>query len=109
MTAKPVRLLAQADQELRQVTAWYRREGGQALALEWADAVAASLRHVGANPQAGSPRYAVVLNLPGLRFWQMSRFPYLVFYVEYEDRVDIWRVLHAQRDVPAWMGEGESQ
>jgi hypothetical protein len=31
------------------------------------------------------------------------RYPYLVFYVERSDHIDIWRVLHGQRDIPAWL------
>ena len=54
---------------------------------------------------AGSPRYAHELNLPGLRFWPLTRFPYLVFYFEHDNYVDVWRVLHQQRDIPAWMNE----
>lgn len=49
------------------------------------------------------PRYATRTNTPGLRFWQVKRFPYLIFYVEREDHVDVWRVLHGQRDIPAWL------
>jgi toxin ParE1/3/4 len=33
----------------------------------------------------------------------------LIIYLERDTRLDIWRVLHAQRDVPAWMGQGEFQ
>lgn len=31
--------------------------------------------------------------------------PYLVYYVEREDHVDVWRVLRSRRDVPAGMQE----
>ena len=57
----------------------------------------------------GASRSAIALNLGGLRFWPVQGFPYLVFYVERETQVDVWRVLQAQRDVPAWMVEGEVQ
>lgn len=30
-------------------------------------------------------------------------FPPSDFYVEREDHVDVWRVLHGQRDIPAWL------
>lgn len=30
-------------------------------------------------------------------------FPPLVFYLETKDCIDIWRVLHTARDIPAWM------
>ena len=61
--------------------------------------------HIARQPASGSPRYAHELNLPGLRFWPLTRFPYLVFYFERDDCVDVWRVLHGQRDIPAWMNE----
>jgi hypothetical protein len=32
-----------------------------------------------------------------------------VFYVERDEHVDVWRVLHAQRDIPAWMDEPKSK
>ena len=40
------------------------------------------------------------LNLPGLRSWPLTHYPYLVFYLERADHVDVWRVLHGQRDIP---------
>jgi toxin ParE1/3/4 len=45
------------------------------------------------------------LNLSGLRSWPLTRYPYLVFYVEHPDHVDVWRVLQGQRDITAWMQE----
>jgi toxin ParE1/3/4 len=47
------------------------------------------------------------LNLPGLKSWPLTRYPCLVFYVERPDHIDVWRVLHGQRDVPAWMREAD--
>jgi toxin ParE1/3/4 len=38
----------------------------------------------------------------------LTRFPFLVFYVERTDHIDVWRVLHGQRNVPAWMQEPEA-
>lgn len=61
---------------------------------------------IGRQPAAGSPRQAHALNLPGLRFWSLTRYPYRVFYVEHGDFIDfidVWRVLHQERDLPAWM------
>lgn len=109
MTGKPVHVLPRAEHDLRQTTEWYRDQGAAVLASKWADAVSAALRHVSANPRTGASRYAIALNLGGLRFWPVHGFPYLIFYIEREAQVDVWRVLHAQRDMPAWMGEGESQ
>jgi toxin ParE1/3/4 len=33
----------------------------------------------------------------------VPRFPYLIFYLVGADHVDVWRVLHAERDIAAWM------
>lgn len=43
------------------------------------------------------------LNLPDLRSWALSRYPYLIFHIERPDHIDVWRVLHSKRDIPAWM------
>lgn len=51
----------------------------------------------------GSPRHAHQLDLPGLRVWQLTPYPYLVFYVERPGHIDVWRVLHGRSDIPAWM------
>lgn len=55
------------------------------------------------------PRYAHELALPGLLYWPLRRYPYLVFYVERDDHVDVWRVLHGVRDIPEWLIESTSR
>jgi toxin ParE1/3/4 len=30
-------------------------------------------------------------------------YPHLIFYIERDDHVDVWRVLDGKRDIPAWM------
>ena len=57
--------------------------------------------HIARHPAAGSARYALELNLPGLRSWPLTNYPYLVSYLEFDDHIDVWRVLHDQRDIPA--------
>lgn len=39
--------------------------------------------------------------------WPLARDPHLVFYVEREDCIDVWRVLHGKRDIPAWLQESD--
>ena len=104
MTAKRVVLTAQARAEVRRATARYRNEGGPALARRWADAVENAVRHISAHPATGSTRYAAPLKLREIRFWPVRGFPYLVFYIEREQQVDVSRILHAERDIPASMG-----
>lgn len=81
----------------------YLAEGAEQAALGFIDALERACGHIGRHPATGSPRYAHELDLPGLRVWPLKRYPHLVFYVERKDRIDVWRVLHGQRDIPAWM------
>jgi toxin ParE1/3/4 len=83
----------------------YLGEGSASAALGFVDALEKAYSHLARLPAAGSPRYAHDLNLPGLRSWPLTRYPYLVFYFEQNDSVDVWRVLQGQRDIPAWMNE----
>jgi toxin ParE1/3/4 len=108
VSAKPVIPRAQAKRDVDEALDHYLLEGGPAVAAGFVDSLEEPYLHLGRHPASGSPRYAHELNLPGLRYWPLNRFPYLVFYVERADHVDIWRVLHAQRDIPAWMQVHES-
>ena len=105
MTPKPVITREQAQRDIDEAIDYYLKEAGDRVALRFIDAVEAAFRSIGQAPAAGSPRYAYELNLPGLRTRLLKRFPYLVFYVETADHIDVWRVLHAKRDIPAWLQE----
>lgn len=107
MQAKPVVPREQAHRDVEDAIAWYLAEDAESAALGLVDALAEAYAHIARHPASGSPRYAHELNLPGLRSWPLLRYPYLLFYVEHPERVDVWRVLHAQRDVPSWMRESE--
>ena len=85
--------------------AYYLNEAAESVALGFIDALEQAYAHIARHPGTGSPRYAHELNLPGLRTWSLTRYPYLVFYLERPDRIDVWRVLHGQRVIPAWMQE----
>jgi toxin ParE1/3/4 len=105
MKVKPVipRMLATQDAET--IVDNYRSENASAAALGFIDALEQAYRHIGRNPATGSPRYAHELDVPGLRGWPLKRYPYIVFYVERADHIDVWRVLHGTRDIPAWLRE----
>ena len=82
-------------------------EGATGAALGFIDAVEHAFTHISRQPGTGSPRYAHELNLPGLRTWLLTPYPHLVFYLERPDHIDVWRVLHGRRDIPAWLLEAE--
>lgn len=103
MRSRPVVPREQACQDVEDVVAHYLAEDAEAAALGFIGALERAYSHIGRHPATGSPRYAHELNLPGLRFWPLTHYPYLVFYADYPDYVDVWRVLHEQRDIPASM------
>ncbi|MDN5870124.1 MAG: type II toxin-antitoxin system RelE/ParE family toxin [Nitrococcus sp.] len=97
----------QAQDDIQRAADYYFREGGAKLELRFIDAVEAAIQHIAAHPATGSPRYADALRIPGLRCWPVKCFPYLVFYIERAVQADVWRLLHKQRDIPAWMQNAE--
>lgn len=101
--SKPVVLRERAQRDIDEAIEHYLTDAGQAIALSFIDALEDALRRISEQPESGSPRYAHELGIPGLRFQSTGRFPYLVFYAEREAELDIWRVLHAARDIPAGM------
>lgn len=105
MKSKPVIPRSLAKQDIDEAVGYYLTEGGQQAALGFIDALERAYSHIGRQPATGSPRYAHELNLPSLRFWALKHYPYLIFYIERTDHIDVWRVLQSQRDIPVWMNE----
>lgn len=103
MTARPVVPRALANRDIDEAINYSRDEHANSAALGFIDALEQAYAHISQHPGTGSPRYAHELNLPGLRSWPLVDYPRIVFYVERPDRIDVWRVLHGQRDIPAWM------
>lgn len=94
---------AVAEHDVEEAVAYYRGEAGPGTALGFVGALEAAITHLCDYPLIGSLRFAFELDIPDLRSWPLQRFPYLVFYVPDDDRIDIWRVLHARRDIPAFL------
>jgi toxin ParE1/3/4 len=105
VTSKPVIPRSQANRDVDAAIAHYLDEGANDAALGFIDALEDAYGNIGRNPAAGSPRYAHELGIADLRFWVMPTYPYSIFYIENSDHVDVWRVLHGQRDIPAWLSE----
>jgi toxin ParE1/3/4 len=106
--ALPVVARELAAQDVDDAIAFYLGEGPEKAALGFVDALEDAYAHIGRHSATGSPRYALDLNLRGLRFWPLKRYPYLVFYIEHADHIDVWRVLHGQRDIPVWMQDPDA-
>jgi toxin ParE1/3/4 len=93
------RELALVDVET--TTQWYAQQAGELAALKFLAALDAAYAHIERHPATGSPRWGLELDVPDLRSWPLGRFPHLVFYVERESHVEVWRVLHGARDIPS--------
>lgn len=96
-------LRAAAERDVQDAVDYYREEAGPEIALGFIDSLESAILHVCQYPLSGSLRFAFELEIPELRSWTLQRFPYLVFYVPDDDRIDIWRVLHARRDIPMFL------
>lgn len=97
-----------ANHDVDETLAYYLRESAEQAALGFIDALEEAYAHIARHPATGSPRYVHALDLPGLRCWPLTRYPHLVFYVELPDHIDVWRVLHGKRDIPAWLADSDA-
>lgn len=100
MKPRPIVPREQANRDVDDAITYYLNDAGEAVALGFIDALGQAYGHVGCFPATGSSSYGRELNLPGLRTWPSTHYPYLVFHIECPDRIDVWRVLHSQRDIP---------
>ena len=95
------RLRAVAAADVDSVVAYYRDTAGSDVAVEFIGELEAAISHLIRHPFSGSLRFAYELEIPELRSWSLHKFPYLIFYLPDDDHLDVWRILHARRDVPA--------
>jgi toxin ParE1/3/4 len=105
VTARTVVPRQKAEQDIDDAIDYYIGEAGADVALDFIDELEAAFEQLAVHAESGSPRYAIELDLPGLRYWPLRKFPFLIFYVETSTRVDVWRVLHGKRDIPPMMQE----
>lgn len=109
MSPKPVVPGALADRDFDNILAYYMRESAPHAVLSFADALENAYSIIGRKPAIGSTRDADELDIPGLRSWALPRFPYVIFYLEQEAHIEVWRILHGRRDIPARLREPEPE
>ena len=95
---KQVRRSDEAQKDIDGIVVHYSRES-LVLANRFIRQYETSIRAIAAMPGRGSPRFGNELGIPDLRTYAMRDFPYLVFYRDHIDAIDIDRVLHSHRDV----------
>jgi toxin ParE1/3/4 len=101
---RPVVPRSAANEDVDEAIDFHLRDGSDNAALGFIDALEAAYRHIARAPGSGSLRYAHELEVPGLRCWPLRRYPHIVFYVERAEHIDVWRVLHGERDIPTTLG-----
>lgn len=106
---KPFILRQLAQQDYDNSIAYYLAEAGQDVAIRFVHAVDAALNHIALNPATGSPCYAELLAQPRLRSWLITRFSYIILYIEQSDSIDVIRIIHQHADIPAHLHDDENE
>jgi toxin ParE1/3/4 len=109
VTSKLVVPRAKARTDVDLAVDHYTNEAGADVAFSFIDALEQAYAFISEAPATGSPRWSSELNLPGLRTVRLKGFPWLIFYIESESHVDVWRVLHVKRDIPAWLTDADDE
>jgi toxin ParE1/3/4 len=97
---KPVIPRTLALQDVDDAVAHLLQQQATDAALNLIDSLEVAYTHISKNAATGSTRCAHALDLPGLRTWPLTGYPYLIFYVEQDAHIDVWRLLHMSRDIP---------
>jgi toxin ParE1/3/4 len=74
------------------------------VAVRLVKATHAALDQIELIPGIGSPLLGKRLGIPGLRTWQVAKFPLLWFYFERGDPLDVVRLLGERQDIAAILG-----
>ncbi len=101
MKIKRVVRRARADRDIEEAIDRYLEERADAAARGFVECLQRTLNHISRFSGSGSPKYGIELDIDGLRSPPMQRYPYVVFYIDHEEAVEIVRVLHGQRDIPS--------
>ena len=91
----PVVVRPEADEDIAAARDWYDDQQA-GLGKPFAARVAAVIDRLGDMPEL----YCEVG--PGVRAAPVARFPYVLYYRPFADRVEVLAVLHGSRDPSAW-------
>jgi toxin ParE1/3/4 len=99
---KPEVIKPLADKDLVHAVAFYEIEKAS-LGTRFLQEFRTLVISIRQNPGIGSQRYGHLI--PGMRIRHIARFPFLVLYLERESAIEVIRVLHIRRDLPAALEE----
>ncbi|WP_064684222.1 type II toxin-antitoxin system RelE/ParE family toxin [Rhizobium bangladeshense] len=107
MTAKPIVPRQSARGDVENAVNYYAHTAGAQIAIGFIDALQLTYTFIAEHPASGTLRHAYELGLPELQCMTMRGFPYVIFYLERADHIDVWRLLHAKQDIPVWLQDSE--
>jgi toxin ParE1/3/4 len=93
---KSVRFHSEAIAELDSAVSYYEDQK-VSLGLDFAAEVEQSIGKIQQNPSLGA-----IYKIAGLRRYTIQRFPFLIFYVEFEEFVWIVAIAHGKRQPDYW-------
>jgi toxin ParE1/3/4 len=94
---KRIELHPEADWEGRDALAFYRERASAEIALDFDAKITLAFTEI-VNFPARCPRW----QRTHVRKYVLQRFPYLIFYIDYPDRVRILAVAHTSRRPGYW-------
>ena len=107
--SKPVIPRILAEEDLDKVCEHFLATAGTDTVVDFLLDFDKALAMISQFPDAGSPRYGYDAGLEGLRYWPMKRFPYLIFYMEKDHCIDVWRVMHGSMDIQSELDDPDSR
>lgn len=106
--SKPVVPRILAENDLDSACDYYLTTACVDVAVGFLQDFERAIAHISEFPGTGSPKYGYESSLAGIRFWPMEKFPYLIFYIETDQHIDVWRVIHGSRNISAELFDPDS-
>lgn len=94
---KKIAVRPQALIELEESAHYYESEQ-VGLGDRFSDSVETAFEKLREMPGIGSKRYVDLVS--GLHMYVLSTFPFLIFYFDKIDHIEVVRLIHAKRDLP---------
>ena len=98
-------LRPQAARDRQAEVRYYRKEAGSAIAVRFVIASNEALDQLELDPGIGSPALGTAIGISGLRSWRVAGFPFLWFYFERDNHLDVVRLLGERQDIATILTE----
>ena len=89
---------SEAQKDVEGIVSYYSKQS-LSVSNRFIDEYQAAIREIERMPGIGSLRFAYTLDIANVRSLALHDFPYLIFYFEREDHIDVARVLHSHQDI----------